>query len=46
MTAHHRKLKWYEVDLVIDFFLYYTPINQRDQFKKEFPVLYEKLLAG
>jgi len=38
-------LKSYEVDTVLDFFLYYMPMEQRRELMKEFPEIYNKLVG-
>ena len=37
------QLKSYEIEVLIDFFMYYMPMERRRQLMAEFPVIYEKL---
>lgn len=35
----------YEEQVLIDFFMYYMPMDQRTMLKQQFPVIYEKLYS-
>lgn len=38
-------LKPYELQVLVDFFMYYMPMEQRGQLMRDFPGIYNKLIG-